>query len=136
MAQARWHASADGRYFIDVVVGTHNLRVMVDSGLIDPLNLVGFELEPSIYDQLSLTNTRMRLSRNAGGSYSHRASGLGSAQLVDPLSGQAIGPMVQVYISRGNPGLPNRVGAVFFHRLKGCRIIWELDTRTWCIEYP
>src|SRR5262245_9844089 len=129
MAQARWHASTDGRYYIDVAIEGYKLRVMVDSGLIDPLNLVGFELEPSIYDQLNLTNNRMRLSRNAGGSYSRRASGLGSAQLVDPLSGQGIGPIVQVYASRGSPGLPNRVGLAFFHRLKGCRIIWDLDIR-------
>jgi hypothetical protein len=140
MAQACWHASADGRYFIDVAIGGYQVRVMVDSGLVDPLDLVGFELEPAIYDQLNqsgcLTNNRARLSRNAGGSYTRRASGLGSAQLVDPLSGKGIGPMVQVYASRGSPGLPNRVGLVFFHRLKGCRIIWDLDTRTWCVEYP
>jgi hypothetical protein len=37
---------------------------------------------------------------------------------------------------RGAPGVPDRVGVVFFHRLHGCRVLWELDSRTWCVEYP
>ena len=113
---------------------------MVDSGLVDPLGLIGFELEPSVYDSLDqggfLTQIQTRRSRNASGQYSHAKSGLTNAQLLDPVTGQPVGPSVQLYVSRGKQGLPNRVGVVFFHRLKGCRILWDLDSRTWWIEYP
>jgi hypothetical protein len=34
------------------------------------------------------------------------------------------------------PGIPDRVGMAFFHRLNGCKVIWDLDKREWCIEYP
>jgi hypothetical protein len=52
MAQACWQAAADGRYRIDVFIGNSSLQIMVDLGLVDPLDLIGFELEPSIYDRL------------------------------------------------------------------------------------
>ena len=32
--------------------------------------------------------------------------------------------------------IPSRVGVVFFHKLSGCRVDWELDARSWCLEYP
>jgi hypothetical protein len=41
-----------------------------------------------------------------------------------------------VYVIRGKPGVPDRVGVVFFHRLKGCRVLWDLDAQSWCVEYP
>lgn len=140
MGQACWQAATDGRYHIDVVIGNYNLQVMVDSGLVDRLDLVGFEVESFIYDRLNqagfLTQKRDRLSRNASGQYISAESGLARAQLLDPVLGQPVGPIVQLYVSRGQRGLPNRVGVVFFHRLKGCRILWDLDNRTWCVEYP
>jgi hypothetical protein len=43
---------------------------------------------------------------------------------------------VQVYASRGIAGVPSRVGAVFFHHLRGCRIHWDLNNCEWCVEYP
>jgi hypothetical protein len=140
MAQARWQVTADGRYFIDVVIGNYNLRVMVDTGLVDPLDMVGVELEPSIYDRLdqsgALANKRTRVSRNAGGQYSNTRTGLTNVQLFDPITAQPVGPVVRLFASRGRRGLPSRVGVVFFHRLTGCRILWDLDSRGWCIEYP
>jgi hypothetical protein len=106
MAQARWQAAVDGRYLIDVIIGNCHLPVMVDLGLVDPRDLVGFELEPSIYDGLTqagfLTQKRARQWRNASGQSSSVDSGLTNAQLLDPVIGQPIGPVVQLYVSRGS----------------------------------
>jgi hypothetical protein len=140
MAQARWQAAADGRYRIDVMIGNLYVHVMIDLGLVDPLDLIGFELEPSIYDRLDqsgfLVQKLTRQFRSATGQQTSRHSGLTNAQLLDSVTGQPIGPSVQLFASRGDPGIPNRAGVVFFHRLKGCRILWDLDSRTWCVEYP
>ena len=140
MAQACWQAAADGRYRIDVFIGNSNLQVMVDLGLVDPLDLIGFELEPSIYDRLDqsgfLSQKRARQSRIASGQQISTDTGLTNAQLLDPLIGQPIGPTVRLFASRGKRALPSRVGVVFFHRLRGCRILWDLDTRIWCIHHP
>src|SRR5260370_38026255 len=140
MPQALWRAAADGRYRIDVVVGNYNLQAMLDSGLVDPLHLVGFELEPSIYDLLEnsgwLTPQRTRTWRNASGQITTAKSGLTTAQLLDPVTGQPVGPHVQLFATRGKPGVPSRVGVVFFHRLQGCRVLLDLDRRTSCLEHP
>src|SRR5438552_15517604 len=105
MAQACWRADTDGRYHIDVVIGNYNLQVMIDSGLVDPLDLIGFELEPSIYDGLDqsgfLSQNRARWSRTASGQYSTADSGLTNAQLLDPAIGLPVGPIVQLFASRG-----------------------------------
>jgi hypothetical protein len=80
MAQARWRAAADGRYRIDVVIGNISLQVMIDLGLVDPLDLLGFELEPSIYDRLDqsgfLVQHVARQSRSATGQITSSYSGL------------------------------------------------------------
>jgi hypothetical protein len=108
--------------------------------LIDPLGSVGLELEPAIYDWLEQNrcfgSTGQRQHRTAAGGYYVTTTGLVSAQLVDPASQTRLGPVVSVFASRGNVGVPSRVGVAFFHRLVGCRVIWELDQRTWCMEYP
>ena len=139
MGIACWQAAADGRYWIDVVVGNMDLRAMIDLGMVDPLHQIGFEIEPSIYDQLKqtgqLTNYRKRSRRDASGRSLHTESGRTTAQLLDPLNRKPIGPACQLYTSRGNPGLPSRVGVVFFHNLTGCKVIWELNNRDWSIEY-
>jgi hypothetical protein len=62
--------------------------------------------------------------------------GLVSAQLVDPLTRMRVGPVVDAYVSEGAPGLPSRLGLVFFYRLIGCQVHWDLEQRVWCVEYP
>ena len=59
-----------------------------------------------------------------------------TAQLLDPGRTTPVGPAVQVEVMRGAPGVPSRVGVVFFHRLTGCRVVWDLGARLWCVEYP
>ena len=72
MGIACWQAAADGRYWIDVMVGNMDLRAMIDLGMVDPLHQIGFEIEPSIYDQLKqagqLSGYRTRSRRDAGSS--------------------------------------------------------------------
>jgi hypothetical protein len=140
MSRASWQAAADGRYRIDVLIGNLSVQVMIDLGLVDPRDLVGFELDPSTYDMLAqagfLVQQHVRQFRSATGQKTSLYCGLTNAQLLDPVTGHPIGPSVRLFASRGKRGLPNRVGVVFFHRLKGCRILWDLDSRTWCIEYP
>ncbi len=139
MPQASWQA-ARGSYQIDLIVGNRGIQAMIDLGLVDPLDLVGIELQPAVYDGLKQSGQIVRYLRR-----SHRVatgvrvaaeSGLTTAQLVDPLSQHPIGPLVQLYVTRGAVGVQSRVGVVFFHRLSGCRVSWDLDARTWTIEYP
>lgn len=113
---------------------------MVDTGLIDPLKLVGFELEAGAYDSLKkagrLSHSRLRRHRTSSGKIVTSETGLATAQLLEPVSHLAIGPLISVYMSRGAAGLPSRAGLVFFHQLHGCRVDWDLTARTWSIEVP
>jgi hypothetical protein len=140
MPLACWPVGSRGRYVVDVAVSGIATRCAIDLGLTDPLDKLGFELEPALYDQLrrsgGLSHLERRERLDSGGRRTVMSTGLLTAQLIDPLTRQVVGPRVAVYAARGAPGLSSRVGVVFFHRLSGCRVVWELDTRTWCVEYP
>ena len=140
MPRVSWRAMASGHYWIDVVLGTSHLTVMIDLGLVDPLDMVGFEVEQSFYDRIKqagqFASFLWRSKRDASGRKRWSESGLIAAQCVDPGTKLAVGPQVQIYVSCGVQGVPNRVGVNFFHRLSRCQIIWELDPRTWAIQYP
>jgi len=140
MAQVCWTANPRGEYWIDVRLGSHPLQVLIDSGLIDSRGQVGFSIDASLYDRIKRagefhsyqTHTRL----NADGLISLTESGSLDAQLICPLTRALVGPAVHVYVFRGVPGVPDRVGLAFFHLLKGCKVLWDLDQRSWCIEYP
>lgn len=140
MPQACWHADSQGLYWIDVALGSRELLLMVDLGLVDRGNRIGLSVEPALYDQFDQAGKLTRFftdSRlDASGTITTRQNGLITAQLIHPVSRQGIGPRVQLYTARGLPGIPNRVGVVFFHHLSRCRVLWDLDSRTWCIEHP
>jgi hypothetical protein len=140
MPQAQWHSAADGRYWVDVALAGRNLRVMIDLGLVDPLHRVGFEIDPGLYDALNqaghFSRFDRRSRRDASGRLSWFDTGRLTAQLVCPVTGQGIGPAVPLFVARGAAGLPDRVGVVFFHGLSGCRVAWDLDQRTWCVDCP
>ena len=140
MNRAFWSAAPDGRYWLDIILGGTPGRFMLDTGIVDRRNQVGFEVAPALFDSLQrsgqLVSAGDRKRFDASGQTVVRPVGLVSAQLIDPVSRQGIGPSVPISIFRGTPGVPSRVGVAFFHRLSGCRVVWELDTRTWCVEYP
>jgi hypothetical protein len=140
MPRACWSATAHGEYWIDVSLGGHPLKVLVDSGLIDSRGQVGFSIDQSIYDQIKQAGDfhfhQMHARLNANGQVSLTESGSLNAQLVCPQTHGRVGPVVHVSVFRGVPGVPNRAGLAFFHLLKGCKVVWELDQRSWCIEYP
>ena len=140
MSEVRWEAATDGRDWIDVAIGGLTARVMIDLGLVDPLHAVGFELEPDFYDRLKpaglLSRFQYRFRRDANAQISRSVSGLADSQLLDPGSGLGIGPIVSLHVCRGVPGIPSRVGVVFFHRLLDCRVQWDLNCRSWCVECP
>jgi hypothetical protein len=140
MAQVHWQVASSGAYLIDVMVGDIAAQTIIDLGLTDPSNQVGLALDPDIYDRLKqsqqLSRFRARLSRDASGRYSTIETAFTTARLIDPLTGQAVGPAVRLFASRGAPGVPNRVGVPFFHHLSRCSVIWELNRQTWTIEYP
>jgi hypothetical protein len=112
---------------------------MIDLGLVDWRDRLGFSLEPAAYDLLKqqglLKRYRVRQRRSASGHYFRVKTAQTTAQLLDP-GKQLIGPLVTLDVCRGKANVPQRVGVVFFHRLVGCRVIWELDRRNWVIEYP
>lgn len=140
MPQASWQAASDGRYWIDVFVAAQRFDVMIDLGLVDPSGFVGFELEPSVYDEMKaaseLSHFNYRFRRDAGGRVTRTESGLTVAQLRRPPTNDEIGPAVPIFVCRGAPGIPSRVGVAFFHRLDGCRVVWKLEERIWQIECP
>lgn len=140
MVDVSWQAAADGRYWIDVTIGGQSLRVMIDLGLVDPLQAVGFELDPAIYDGLKragkLSRFQYRFRRDANAQITGSESGQVQAQLLDPTTGQLVGPTAVLHVCRGTADVPSRVGVVFFHRLTACNVHWNLDTRNWRIECP
>ncbi|SRR5579884_2047050 len=140
MPQAQWQAAADGRYWIDVALAGRDLRVMIDLGLIDPLHRVAFEIDPVFYDALAqagaLSQFARRSRRDASGRLAWYDTALLTAQVIEPVTRQRIGPRVSAFAARGIAGLPNRVGIVFFHRLMGCRAVWAFDQQTWTIDCP
>lgn len=140
MGRICWPAMSDGRYWVDLALGSIELKLMIDTGLTDRRHWVGLAVEPRIYDRLKaagdFAHLDQRFWRDTGGRSHQSECGLTTAQLVDPLTKQLAGSVVRLYVARGLLGLPSRVGVVFFHRLRGCRVIWELDQRTWCVEYP
>jgi hypothetical protein len=140
MPRVGWPMAPNGRYRIDIRIGSLDLLLMLDTGLVDPQHRVGFEIDPTLYDRLKrageLTLFRRRKRQDAGGIWFESEVGRAVAQLLDPTNHSPVGPSVQLDVMRGTPGVPSRVGVEFFHRLAGCRVVWELDTRTWCVEYP
>jgi hypothetical protein len=94
----------------------------------------------SLYDTIKraggFINHQMHTRLTADGQISLTESGSLDAQLICPQTGNLVGPIVHVYVFRGVPGVPNRAGLAFFHLLKGCKVVWDLDPRLWCIEYP
>jgi hypothetical protein len=140
MGQVSWTAATAGRYWIDMVVEQRQLRFMVDLGLVDSNNKVGMEVDPLLYDSLEKAGRfraiETRNWRSASGQWHAVQTGLVEAQLFDPQSRLAVGPSIQVYVSRGFPGVANRVGVVFFHLLAGCNVAWDLGSRTWTVTYP
>lgn len=140
MPQACWQASADGIYWIDVALGGREISMMLDLGLVDAAERVGFSLEPILYDQIKqageFTQFFTDLRLDASGAITYRENGLLSAQLIEPITRQCMGPQVRLYAARGATNVPNRVGIAFFHQLHDCLVIWQLDSRRWCIEYP
>lgn len=139
MGRVSWLAAPGGAYWIDVLLGHLSVRLLVDTGLTDPRNQLGFALEPGIYDQLKqggqLTHFRTRISRDASGRYVIAEAAETSAQLFDPGTAQQVGPAVRLFVVRGALGVPSRVGIPFFHHLKGCKVAWDLDSQRWSIEY-
>lgn len=140
MSELSWQAAADGRYWIDVTIGGRPVRVMIDLGLVDPSYRVGFELEPAFYDDLKLSGLlsrfQFRFRRDANGEITRSESGLAVAQLVNPNTMQVVGPALELHVCRGAADIPSRVGVVFFHRLAGFTVHWDLGSRTWRMYYP
>jgi len=140
MNRVCWPAAADGSYWIDVALGTAPSRLMIDTGLTDPNDQVAFDLDPALFDNLDRSGQVLaagsRSRRDASGGWVWLRAGFVAAQLLDPASGAIIGPRVQCLAVRNFANVPSRVGVAFFHRLTGCRVVWELDSRTWCVESP
>jgi len=88
MPQVCWQANVSGYYWIDVELARHKCRCMVDLGLVDPLDQIGFAIVPSLYDRLvragRLSHFRWRFHNDASGHSLRLQSGMAQAQLLDP----------------------------------------------------
>ena len=133
MTRACWPATSDGRYVLDIALGTMPCRLMFDTGLVDPTSQVGFEIDPALFDVLEQSGQLLRAGRRPRSDSSGRTvrltTGFVVARLLDPASGSPIGPAVRCLAVRNVPGVVSRVGVVFFHFLTGCRADWDFDNR-------
>ncbi len=140
MPQVSWSATPPGEYWIDVSLNGRPLEVLIDTGLIDAQGEVGFSVDASLYDSIKQSggfqNHRMHIRLTASGQISQTESGSLDAQLIAPQTLTPVGPNAHVRVYRGAPRVPNRAGLAFFHHLTGCKVIWDLDQRSWSIEYP
>lgn len=140
MPSVSWKASARGEYWIDVALDGQPLQVLVDSGLIDARGEVGFSIDLSLYDSFKkagrLEKPKLHTRLLADGNIAITESGILDSQLFCPLMQIPVGPVVRIRAYRGMPGVPERVGVAFFHLLKRCTVVWDLDQRTWRIDYP
>lgn len=135
MATAIWQCSVNGRYWLDVLVGGLQVSLMIDTGLVDPEQRVGMELEPQLFDQLEqsgrLTGRALRVRKDAGGHCSPLFCAAADASLATPGSSQPLGLSVRIHVARGVEGVPSRVGLAFFHKLPECRVVWDCAAKTW-----
>lgn len=140
MNRACWHAARDSRYVIDVALGGFATPLMLDTGIVDSWNRVGAEIEPVFFDRLKqaglASGIQERWRTDASGRRSKQEIGEVTAQLIDPVTRARIGPLVRMDVMRNPAKVPSRVGVLFFHRLTGCRVDWDLDNKVWCVEYP
>lgn len=140
MGRACWTASADGWYAIDISLGPIAESLRVDTGIVDWRQMIGFDLESDLWDRLLnaglFKEFKRRSSRDSSGRKRLSDSGRLAVRLLDPATTLPIGPPVEVFALRGARGVPSRVGVVFFHTLTGCFVTWNLDSRTWCVDYP
>ena len=139
MPRICWQATSDGRYWIDIALGAYDTKLMVDTGVIDPRQRVAFELEPALYDLLVQRNQikprGAKRRRDSSGILVSLDCGEVISQLIDPVSGLRVGPVVVADVVRTFPRVPNRVGVVFFHLLTDCSVQWDLNSWQWCVDY-
>jgi hypothetical protein len=139
MPEVCWAANARGAYWIDVSLGGRTLKVLIDTGLIDARGQVGFSVQESLYDRIKqaggFTSHQTHSRLTAAGQISLTESGSLASQLISPRTGNAVGPVAHVSVFRGALGVPDRVGMAFFHLLRGCKVIWDLEQRVWCVDY-
>ena len=140
MPYVSWTANPGLEYWIDVQLAGQPFTVLIDTGLIDRLGEVGFSINASDYDAIKnvggFRKHQIHPRLTADGSFLITESGSLEAQLVSPQTQSPVGPVVHIYVYRGIPGVPDRVGLAFFHQLKGCKVLWDLDQRTWRIDCP
>ena len=109
-----WPATSRGDYVLDVLIGGVSVTTMIDTGLVDPAQWVGFELAPTVFDRLQgaglLKQMATRTRRDAGGQKSLMKVGMASTVLARPATTEPAGPEVEVFVARSTEGLPNRVG--------------------------
>jgi hypothetical protein len=140
MPRASWTANHRNEYWIDVLLGGSAMEFLIDTGLIDSHGVVGFSIDAAEYDRVKnaggFSDHQKHIRLMANGQIGQTESGALKAQLISPQSKSMIGPVVDVYVYRGAPGVPDRVGLAFFHLLKGCAVVWDLDQRLWQIDCP
>src|SRR4051812_132599 len=125
MGSASWSADPQDRYWLDVRIGSVDLKLMVDTGLVDKTrgHWLGIEIDPTTFDQLDraghFRHFEYRQRRDASGRLTRFPCGFTTARLLDPVSKHPIGPPADLFVARVVAGVPSRVGVAFFHRLSG-----------------
>ena len=132
-----WPA-VQGHYSIDVTIGGIAVSAMVDTGLIDPMQQVGFELPPDLFERLVHSNLlrdiTSRTRRDASGRKTQMYVGTAEVRLTSPETAIPVGPEIVVSVARSFVGLPARVGLEFFHQLPGCQVLWDCVAQLWTVS--
>ena len=138
MATATWQCTANGRYWLDVLVGSLPVPLMIDTGVVDPEQRVGLELEPQRFAVLQPTGKfsqrALRVRKDAGGQCLPLICAAVDASLSTPGANQPLGPSIRIHVARGVAGVPSRVGLAFFHKLPECRVVWDCAAKTWAMS--
>ena len=138
MATATWQPAANGRYWLDMLLESLRVPLMIDTGLVDPEQRVGIELDPPLFDQLEqsgkLSGWALRVRKDAVGRSMPLSCAAVAASLAIPGTSTPLGPTIHIHVARGVAGVPSRVGLAFFHKLPGCRVIWDCPARTWSVS--
>src|SRR5437868_6586800 len=99
MTRACWAAAPDGRYWIDIALGTMPSRFVLDTGLTDTAGQVAFDIRAAVFNALEQSGQLLAAGhsqrRDASGRRVRLPTGFIAARLIEPTSGIPIGPPVR-----------------------------------------
>jgi predicted aspartyl protease len=122
-------ANAFHKYWVNIRVNGHLLRVQVDTGMTQEACEVGLALTHEDFDRLSR-------SRESLHSVAYEGAGLSAPSTIPTMAARVSiegldDAAIETRIARIGS---NIVGVCFFHRLPGFELVWDFASRTMIIR--